>query len=146
MQRDFPGTVKIKITEYTPTAYVKVPDGVMLVAANGHVIADASTVPPNSVEVRGVRQPPAPGDLLSPPDVAGIVGHLPAALAQSVAAVDVGGNGVALDLASGEQIRLGDTSNLAAKAASALAVMARPGGTHFAYIDVSTPDRPVSHA
>lgn len=143
--RDFPGTVKIRITEYTPTAYVKVASGVMLVAANGHVIAHASVIPANSIEVRGVRQPPAPGDLLSPPDAAGIVAHLPAALAHSVAAVDVGGNGVALDLIAGGEIRLGDTSDLAAKAASALAVLAHLGTAHFTYIDVSTPDRPVSH-
>ncbi len=40
--RDFPGTLKIRITEYTPSAYVKVANGVMLVAANGHVIAHAT--------------------------------------------------------------------------------------------------------
>ena len=34
---------------------------------------------------------------------------------------------------------------LAAKASSALAVLAHIGAAHFTYIDVSTPDRPVSH-
>ena len=45
-----------------------------------------------------------------------------------------------------EEIRLGNASELGAKSASALAVLARLGDAHFTYVDVSTPDRPVSHA
>jgi hypothetical protein len=58
----------------------------------------------------------------------------------------VSGNGLALDLAAGGEIRLGNTSELGAKAASAQAVLAHLASAPFAYIDVSTPDRPISHA
>ena len=146
VQRDLPGTLKITIHEYTPAAFVRVAGGVVLVAANGHVIATAKSAPPHTVEVRGVRRAPGVGDLLAPPDAAGIVGRLPRALGSQVAAVDVSGNGLALDLAAGGEIRLGNTSELGAKAASAQAVLAHLAAAPFAYIDVSTPDRPISHA
>ena len=145
VKTDLPGTVQITIGEYTPVAYVRMRNGVMLVAANGHVIAAARTAPARTIEVRGVRRVPTAGALLSPPDAAGIVGRLPRALATRVVAVDVGGAAPVLDLAGGGEIRLGDTSDLDAKAASALAVLARLGTDHFSYIDVSTFDRPVSH-
>jgi cell division protein FtsQ len=146
VKRDLPGTLSITVAEYTPVAYVRMQSGVMLVAATGHVIAAARTAPARSVEVRGVRRAPGAGEMLSPPDAAGVAGRLPGALASRVVAVDVGGSNVALDLAGGGEIRLGNTSDLAAKAASAQAVLARLGTAHFSYIDVSTPDRPISHA
>jgi cell division septal protein FtsQ len=118
----------------------------MLVAANGHVIARLSQPPAGMVEIRGVRRAPAAGDVLAPRDAAGIVPHLPAALARQVAAVDVSGSGVSLELSAGGEIRLGDASNLIAKAASAQAVLDHLAGTPFSYIDVSTPDRAISHA
>jgi cell division protein FtsQ len=146
VDRDFPGTLRITVTEYTPAAYVRAGDAVMLVAANGHVIARASHAPAGTVEIRGVRRAPAAGGVLAPSDAAGIVSHLPAPLARQVVAVDVSGSGVALDLSAGGEIRLGDTSNLVAKAASAQAVLDHLAGTPFSYIDVSTPDRAISHA
>jgi cell division protein FtsQ len=142
---DLPGTVEIRVTEYAPVAYVRMRRGVMLVAANGHVIAPARRAPARTVEVRGIRRVPAAGALLSPPDAAGIVTRLPRALASRVVAVDVSGAGPVLDLTGGGEIRLGDTSDLGAKAASAQAVLAQIGAGRFEYIDVSTPDRPVSH-
>ena len=146
VHRDLPGTLKITVSEYTPAVYVRVAGGVMLVAASGHVIAPAKAAPPHGVEVRGVRQPPAAGGLLAPPDAAGVVPRLPGALRGLVVAIDVSGNGLALDLARGGEIRLGNASDLDAKAASAQAVLAHLGSACFSYIDVSTPPRPVSHS
>ncbi len=145
VQRDLPGTLRVRVTEYAPVAYARVPGGVMLVAANGHVIARAGAAPPNTVEIRGVRSAPAVGDLLAPPDAAGVAGRLPATLARQVVAVDVSGTGIALVLANNSEIRLGTSADLAAKSASALAVQTYLGATHYSYIDVSNPDRPISH-
>lgn len=146
VKRDLPGTLRITVGEYRPAAYVRFAGGVVLVAASGHVIAAAATAPSHTVEVRGVRRSPDVGGLLAPPDAAGVVTRLPRALGEQIVAVDVSGNGLALDLARGGQIRLGNTSDLDAKAASAQAVLAHIGVAHFSYIDVSTPGRPVSHA
>ncbi len=126
VHRDLPGTLKITVKEYIPTAYVRVAGGVMLLAANGHAIARVARVPAHTIEVRGVRRAPDAGELLAPPDAASVVGQLPAALAQRVAAVDVSGDGIALDTIGNGEIRLGDTTDLAAKAASALAVVGKP--------------------
>ena len=84
--------------------------------------------------------------MLAPVGVAGIVPRLPRALAQQVEAVDVSGTGIALELRGSGEIRLGDSSHLTAKAASAQAVLDHLAGTPFSYIDVSTPDRAISHA
>ena len=53
---------------------------------------------------------------------------------------------IELDPTRGGEIRLGNSRDLDAKAASALAVLAHLGTGPFTYIDVSTPDRPTSHA
>jgi cell division protein FtsQ len=146
--RDLPGTLRITVTEYTPAAFVRVPGAVMLVAANGHVIARANNPPAGTVEIRGIRRAPAAGETLAPADAAGIVPHLPAAFARQVEAVDVSDSGVALEMLGGGEIRLGNASNLAAKAASAQAVIDHLAQTHssYSYIDVSTPNRAISHA
>jgi cell division protein FtsQ len=145
VQRDFPGTVRIVVTEYTPTAYVRAGTNVVLIAANGRAIARVHRAPANVVEVRGVRAAPNAGELLSPPEAANVVPQLPVALAQQVRAVDVSDSGVSLVIARGGVIRFGNTDDLAAKAAAALAVLAQHGDAPFSYIDVSTPSTPVLH-
>src|SRR5262249_53451085 len=140
-----PGTLAISVREYTPAAYVRVAGGVMLVAANGHVIARVTAPPAKTIEIRGVRQAPDIGQQLSPADAAGIVQQLPDELAIQVAAIDVSGNGPALVLARGGEIRLGTAGDLAEKSAAALAVLQHLGDQTFSYIDVSTPLRPISH-
>jgi cell division protein FtsQ len=142
--RDLPGTLKITVAEYAPAAYVRTVGGVMLVAANGHVIARAAGAPTGTVEVRGVRRVPAPGEMLAPAEAAGLAARLPSALGIQVVAVDVSTDTLALVLARGGQIRLGNANDLDAKAASALAVLGYLGNASCSYIDVSTPDRPLS--
>ena len=148
VERDLPGTLRIKVTEYVPAAYVRVTGGVMLIAANGDVIARAADAPAGTVEIRGVRRAPAAGDTLAPADAASVVAHLPTAFARQVDAVAVTDGGVALEMRGGGEIRLGNSSDLAAKAASAQAVLDHLAatGSHYSYIDVSTPDRVLSHA
>lgn len=145
VRRDFPGTVRITVTEYVPTAYVRAPGGrAMLVASTGRVIAASKTIPEGgAVEIRGERAVPAVGSTISPPGAANLVHALPARLAADVSAVDVG-NVFALELRSGGQVRLGTLGNLGAKGAAALAVLDHLDGAGFTYIDVSAPSAPVS--
>jgi cell division protein FtsQ len=145
VHRDLPGTVRIVVDEYTPAAYVRDGNDVMLVAPNGRAIVRAAKPPADVVEVRGERVAPNPGELLSPPEAADIVPQLPRALAQQVDAVDVSADGVALALIHGGTIRFGTASDVAAKGAAALAVLENRGGAPFSYIDVSTPSTPVLH-
>ncbi len=145
VHREFPGTVRIVVTEYTPTAYVRAGNAVVLIAPNGRAIARVTKAPAGVVEVRGVRTAPNVGELLSPPEAANVVPQLPIALARQVRAVDVSDSGVSLVLARGGTIRFGSANDVDAKAAAALAVLAQHGTAPFSYVDVSTPSTPVLH-
>lgn len=145
VHRDFPGTVRIVVTEYTPTAFVRAGNSVVLIAPTGRAIARVPRAPAGIVEVTGVRAAPNAGELLSPPEAANVVPQLPSALAEQVRAVDVSDSGVSLVLARGGTIRFGTADDVSAKAAAALAVLAQHGSASFSYIDVSTPSTPVLH-
>jgi cell division protein FtsQ len=144
VHRDFPGTLRIAITDYVPTAYVRRPDGrVVLIASNGRAVALARITPRVGVEIRGLRVVPAVGALLSPPEAADLMPHLPARLRAQVGAIDIG-ESFSLDLRSGGQVRLGTLDHLAAKGLAALGVLDHLAGQPFTYIDVSAPQAPVS--
>jgi cell division protein FtsQ len=145
VHRDYPGTVRIVIKEYTPVAYVQDGREVVLLAENGRAIARAAAPPAGVAKIVGVRRAPTVNELLSPPEAARIVPQLPRRLAQQVTSVDVAGTGLALHLDGRGAIRLGTASDLRAKAAAALAVLAARGARPFSYIDVSTPDSPTLH-
>jgi cell division protein FtsQ len=143
IQRVYPGTVRIIVTEYVPTAYVRAGNTFVLLASNGRAIATTTAVPAGVVEVRGVRRAPAFHELLSPPDATNVVAQLPAALAQRVVGIDVADANVAVVLNGGGVIRFGNATDLAAKGAAAVAVLAQNNNAPFAYLDVSTPNTPV---
>jgi cell division protein FtsQ len=146
--RDFPDTLRINVREHTPVAFVRAStDAVMLIAGDGRAIARVATPPPGATEIVGVRRAPELGELLSPPEAANVVTHVPRELATRVVAIDVALEGLALRLADddvtlGGTIRLGGPDDLRAKFAAAIAVLQANGGEPFDYIDVSTPALP----
>jgi len=162
VRREFPGTVSIDVTEYVPTAYVRMPGGkIALVSSSGHVIALSRAVPPHAVAVIGERVAPVVGSLLTPSGSADVVDQLPPHLRARVFAIDVGGSTAVIDLRSAapagtvcrpapgsvagfEQIRLGTLDSLRDKGVAALAVLNHLGAQPFTYIDVSVPQAPVS--
>jgi cell division protein FtsQ len=144
VHRDLPGTLTISITDYVPTAYVRRSDGrTVLIASNGRAVALTQTTPARPVEILGLRVPPRVGSLLSPPQAADVMRHLPDRLRALVSAIDVGDT-FALELKSGGQVRLGTLDHLRAKGVAALGVLDHLAGQEFAYIDVSAPQAPVS--
>jgi cell division protein FtsQ len=144
VHRDFPGTLTIAITEYVPTSYVRRSDGsAVLIASNGRAVALARAAPAVGVEIRSAGLPPAVGSLVSPPEVADVMRHLPDRLRAQVSAIDAGDT-FALELRSGGQVRLGTLDHLRSKGAAALGVIDHLAGQAFTYIDVSAPQAPVS--
>lgn len=140
VERVFPGTVRVVVSERVVTAYVRRDAGtVVLLAADGRAVALAPEPPAGALEIVGVRRAPDVGELVSPPGAAGVVRDLPGVLAARVARVDVGGAGVTLLLADGPEVRLGDTGRAAEKGAAALAVMEDNADRPLAYVDVSDP-------
>jgi cell division protein FtsQ len=145
VQRRFPGTVRIVLTERAPRAFVRRDDGgVVLVAGDGTVLGPVAAPPPGLVEVLGVRRTPAPGSLLSPPLAAGARDAMPGAIAARVTAVVLGEAGTAsLRLDGGGEIRLGTLAELRAKGGAALAVLETLApGARLDYVDVSVPANP----
>jgi cell division protein FtsQ len=150
VERDFPGGVDIEVTEYQPTAYVRVADDrVALIAATGNVIAFAAAPTPGAIEVK--RQPTAPpieppdvGSSVSPPLVARVALELPPRLRAQVTAVTVG-DLATLTLANGApEVRLGTLGELHTKGISALAVLDDVAGRPCEYVDVAAPLAPVA--
>jgi POTRA domain, FtsQ-type len=161
VRRDLPGTLRVEVTEYVPTAFVRVsPSKVALVASTGRVIAFSRAVPPHALKVVGERAAEV-GSTVAPRGVADILRQLPPHLASRVGAVDVGGTSVVLDLrgappagstckalvgvvAGHQQIRLGTLGALRAKGVDALSVLNQLSNRPFTYVDVSVPQAPVS--
>jgi cell division protein FtsQ len=162
VRREYPGTIIIAVTEFAPTAYVRVsPKVVALVASTGKVIALTRTAPAGAVEVVGEKVAPKVGASISPPDAANVISHLPKRLAAQVRAVDVGAPSAALVLSGTAgttavckqqvggvqgppQIRLGTFARSRVKGMVALAALDDLAGRPFTYIDVSADRAPVT--
>jgi len=143
--RDLPGTIRIKITEYQPGAFVRIGANRMALAAStGRVIALASAAPKGAIEVVGEKAAPTVGTLLSPPAVARVPASLPGRLRSRVRAIDVAHAGGTLLLRGGGEVRLGGLTEIRAKGIAALAVLDHLAGAPFRYIDVAAPQAPVS--
>lgn len=143
--RDLPGTIRIKVTEYQPGAYVQVgANRVALAASTGRVIALATAAPKDAIEVIGEKGAPAVGTMLSPPAVARVPAGLPGRLRAKVRAIDVTRAGGTLLLRGGGEVRLGGLTEIRAKGIAALAVLDHLGGQPFQYIDVAAYQTPVS--
>jgi cell division protein FtsQ len=144
VERDLPGTIRIHVTEYMPTVFVRVAaNRVALVASTGRVVAFAKAPTPGAIEVAGERVAPTIGSLISPPEVARAVRVLPARLRAMVATIDVKRATITLRT-GGPEIRLGSLTDMRAKGLSALAVLDNLAGQTCTYVDVAAPQAPSS--
>jgi len=73
VHREFPGTVRVVVTEYEPTAYVRAGSSAVLIAGNGRAVARVANPPAGATQVLGVVRAPDVGELLSPPESANVV-------------------------------------------------------------------------
>lgn len=143
VRREWPGTIRIAVTEHRPVLAVRDGRTVALVAADGRVFARQAGIPAGVRELRGVGRLPFPGEVAVAPAVARLAADLPPVLAARTAAVDVADGRPVLVLAGGGEVRLGAPEDLAAKAAAAAAVLRASPGVCIRYVDVSAPDAPV---
>lgn len=140
---DFPHGLTITADLRQPAAYVEA-DGGALLAGDGVVLARGTErpegVPQIDVESSGLAAR-ASGEALI---LARVLGPAPRALARRIegAAVDPE-YGPVVELTAGIELRFGDPSQAAIKWDAAAAVLADPGFTGAAYIDLSVPSRPV---
>jgi cell division protein FtsQ len=146
-QRDLPDGLRIAVVEREPTAWANRGDGtVAIFDATGRVIAEApADAHPPLPEIGGLPRLPAAGRTSAGAATAtGVLADLPAELRARVVTTVVFGGVVTLGLDDGVEVRLGPPRSVAAKARTAVAVLAALGGTPVAYVDVRVPSAPVT--
>lgn len=146
--RGFPHTLEVAVVPEVPVAVLRQGSSSWLAAAGGRIVGElpqgARPALPRvwlkrTVDVRVGESLRGP-QLLAVAAVAPLVDEpLPAA----VNAVVAGSDGLTLELRSGIDVRLGDTSDLAVKLEVARRVLPQLGDLR-GYLDVSVPERPVA--
>jgi cell division protein FtsQ len=145
VERSLGGEVDIHVTERRPAAWVRrAPDRVAMVDVHGRVLADAPAPPPGLPEITGLRAVPRAGRDIAPNAAARVLEKLPPALGLRTTRITVDGDAVTLGVKDGPEVRLGSPRDVAAKARSALAVLAATEGAPPRYIDVRVPAAPVA--
>lgn len=143
VQRLWPGTVRVVLTERTAVAAAPHPQGWAELDAAGRILAVGPEQPP-ALPTLATTHPGAPGTAVGGPDrgLLRTLGDLPTATRDLVAAVRRGSDGIVLDLAEGACVVLGDGSELDAKVAAADAVLGSVEVGPRARIDVRVPTAP----
>lgn len=137
VQRVYPSTVKVTVTERVPVVFVDEPDGTHLLDATGVDFAVAA--PPPGVP-RLVTDDPGFGDQATDSALS-VLESLSPALRGQVGEVRASSiSDVSLVLLDGRTIVWGDQSNAERKSAVALALLSQPGQI----FDVSSPDLPTT--
>jgi cell division protein FtsQ len=146
--RSFPHTLSIAVVPEVPVAVLRQGSSSWLAAAGGRVVAELEQgerpgLPrvwlKRTVDVRV-------GESLQGPQLLAVAAVAPlvdAPLPSVVTSVVAGGEGLTLELRSGIELRLGDTSDLAVKLEVARRVLPQLGALR-GYLDVSVPERPVA--
>ncbi len=145
VERSLGGEVDIHVTERRPAAWVRrAPDQVAVLDARGRVLTDAAEPPADLPEIGGLRTVPAPGHVVAPAAVPGVLDKLPPELRLRTNRISVEGEEVNIGLRDGPELRLGSTRHVVAKAHAAVAVLASTAGAPPRYIDVRVPAAPVA--
>jgi cell division protein FtsQ len=149
VHRQWPGRVRVVVTERRPVAVTGAGDGASaLVDASGRVLAEVEAPPGGLAALSGLPPPGPPGSVLAPEGIAAlsVALALPAELRDRTAGVapTSGSAGeVELHLAPDGTIRLGPPDHLQAKFNAIRAVMAQVDLRNLAVLDVRRPDSPV---
>lgn len=136
VERSWPSTVEIIVTERSPVAVLRDGAQIHLVDATGLVYAAARTAPPGlpTLAMSNVR----PTDRATRAAVT-VLGAIPKQLKSQVVTVTADTPGdVRLTLSDGRVVKWGNAEDNARKAAVLAALLTRPGKTY----DVATPDFP----
>lgn len=141
--RMWPGTVRIVVTERDPLAVVAHPDGWAVVDAEGRVL-DVVADQPGGLVVDD-RTEAAPGGRVAPAlrSLLRTLVRLPEGTASDVVSAASSEHGHQVTLATGEQIVLGDATDLDLKLTAARAVADDAGPEDGCRIDVRVPTAPV---
>jgi cell division protein FtsQ len=144
LERSFPATLVIRITERRPVAWIETPDARLPVAGDGTVL-DPDGVPRRLPSVGTVPALLSPGGLVpGRPEALRVAASLTPELIARVAAIVAEGEEVVLRLRPRGRVLYGTASAMARKnlALAGALEWARERGVAVAYIDVRVPERP----
>jgi cell division protein FtsQ len=144
VERGFPNTVKIHVTERVAAAVAARPAGGWVVLdRTGRVLAERPDRPAGLPAVVGAGAPPAPGAGFGAAGPAlDVLAALPDALRKDVTDATLAGDAVTLHTGSRE-LRIGPPTQLAAKVAALSVLLGRVGNRSVAAVDVRVPQAPV---
>ena len=151
VERAFPNTVRIQLTERTAAAVVARPTGGWaLLDRTGRVLAERPDRPADLPEVLGAGATPAPGaNLAAARPALDVVAALPEGIRKRVTGATLDGEAVTLHAVttpgSAHQtvIRIGPPTSLSAKVAALSALLERIGERSVAVLDLRVPTAPV---
>lgn len=150
--KDWPGSVRVTLTERRPVAAVERPaatgSGWAVVDATGRVLETVGERPGPLPPIVGLEVVPGPGGQLREDSAAvlAVAGAVPDSLLQRLTGVSPGnptGPGIELLLEGGARIRIGSPDRLMEKFRSVVTVMTRVNTAGLDVLDVSVPDSPV---
>jgi cell division protein FtsQ len=144
VERAFPNTVRIRLSERVAVATAARPAGGWVVLdRSGRVLGERPDRPADLPEVVGAGDTPAPGaDLDTARPAIDVVAALPDALRRQVTSATLDGESVTLHTGSRE-IRIGPPTQIAAKVAALSVLLERVGSRSVAVLDVRVPQAPV---
>jgi cell division protein FtsQ len=143
--RSLPSTLVLTIEERFPVAWVRLPKGIAVVAADGMVLVRRRKPPEDLVGIGSSGRALAPGDtLVGLEEPLAVTASLPAALRPVVESASVEGGELILRLEGGTRVRYGETGFLADKNATLAKVLGWAGrqGTELAYVDLRVAGNP----
>lgn len=146
VERHWPGTVEVVVSERRPVAAVEAEGGgVLLVDATGRLLAAEAAPPAGVPTIEGAAQSAEPGERVSDaaePALA-VAAALPPILARVTGTVVVEDGEVELRLVPFGTVRLGPPDDLPAKFLAAATVLEQVDPTGFGVLDVRVPSAPV---
>jgi cell division protein FtsQ len=136
VERSWPSTVTIEVTERTPVGFVRRPEGVHLVDSAGVDFAVIAQVPTGLPAIDVAK--PGPDDPATKA-VVDVLGRMPQQLRDMVTGLAAQSAGsVQLTLTDGRVVKWGNSTDTERKAMVLAALLTRPGKSY----DVSAPDLP----
>ena len=145
VEREWPDTVRVTVQERRAVAWVDAGDGrALVVDPSGRVLAIEAAPPAALPQLLDVAVPAAVGARIAPVEGARVAGALRGLVQASTRTIATDGGRVTLQIASGQEIRLGHPTQLTAKVRAAVAVLGAPQAAGKTYVDVSAPSNPVA--
>jgi cell division protein FtsQ len=143
--RDLPSTLRIRVVERTPVAWFRVPEGSVLVARDGTVLAHLGGRPPGIPALGRLPVPMSPGERVSGrPATFTVAASMDRPLRRAIRTVAQGEGGIQLHLRVGGTVRYGPPSRLGEKnkRLAALLRWARRNQVEIEAIDLRVPEAP----